>query len=99
MVYRKLIFIASKIAICHPMEDMATARIKRVFWLVAGWALLAAGAIGFFLPLPGVALMALGLLVLSTEYVWAHSLIGRLRDRFPKTVGAMEKYSSRTAGH
>ena len=81
------------------MEHMATARIKRIFWLVAGWTLLAAGAIGIFLPLPGVALIALGLLVLSTEYVWAHSLIGRLRGRFPKTVGAMEKYSSRAAGH
>jgi uncharacterized protein YqgC (DUF456 family) len=80
------------------MGDMATARFKRVMWLLAGWTLLAGGAVGLFLPLPGVALIALGLLVLSTEYVWAHSLIGRLRGRFPKTVGAMEKYSTRTAG-
>lgn len=78
---------------------MATARFKRVVWVMAGWVLLVAGVVGLFLPLPGVALIALGLLVLSSEYVWAHNLIGRLRDRFPKTVGAMERYSSRTAGN
>jgi uncharacterized membrane protein YbaN (DUF454 family) len=77
---------------------MATARIKRVIWLLVGWTLLIAGAVGLFLPLPGVALIVLGLLVLSSEYVWAHNLLGRLRGRFPKTVGAMEKYSSKAAG-
>lgn len=76
---------------------MATAQVKRVFWLLAGWTLLVAGAVGLFLPFPGAALIVLGLLVLSTEYVWAHSLIGRLRGRFPKTVTAMERYSSKTA--
>jgi hypothetical protein len=40
-------------------------------------------------------LVVLGLLVLSTEYVWAHNLIGRLRGRFPKTVHAMERYAGR----
>lgn len=81
------------------MGHMATARVKRAIWVLCGWALLVVGTIGLFLPLPGVALMVLGLLVLSTEYVWAHHLIGRLRDRFPRTVGAVERYSSRTAGH
>jgi len=79
------------------MNNMATARVKRAIWLVAGWALLAAGAVCLFLPFPGVALIVLGLLVLSTEYVWAHNLIGRLRGRFPKTVGAMEKVRGRSA--
>lgn len=80
------------------MGHMATARVKRAVWILCGWALLVAGAVGLFLPFPGVALIVLGLLVLSTEYVWAHNLIGRLRDRFPKTVSAMERYSSRAAG-
>lgn len=79
------------------MEGMATARFKRAIWLLAGWSLLVAGGIALFLPFPGAALIVLGLLVLSTEYVWAHNLIGRLRDRFPKTVSAMEKYSGRSA--
>jgi uncharacterized membrane protein YbaN (DUF454 family) len=76
---------------------MATARLKRVVWLLAGWTLLLAGCVGLFLPFPGAALIVLGLLVLSTEYVWAHNLIGRLRGRFPRTVSAMEKYSGRSA--
>lgn len=79
------------------MDFMATARFKRAIWMLAGWTLLAAGVVGLFLPFPGAALIVLGLLVLSTEYVWAHNLIGRLRGRFPKTVSAMEKYSGRSA--
>ena len=76
---------------------MATARLKRVVWLMVGWLLLLAGAVGLFLPFPGVALIVLGLIVLSGEYVWANHLIGRLRGRFPKTVSAVEKYSGRAA--
>jgi uncharacterized membrane protein YbaN (DUF454 family) len=76
---------------------MATARFKHVVWVLSGWALLVAGFIGLFLPIPGVALIVLGLLVLSSEHGWAHNLIGRLRNRFPKTVSAMERYSTRTA--
>lgn len=79
------------------MVGMATARLKRVVWLLAGWTLLLAGCVGLFLPFPGAALIVLGLLVLSTEYVWAHNLIGRLRGRFPRTVSAMEKVSGRSA--
>lgn len=79
------------------MERMATARFKHAVWIISGWALLVAGFIGLFLPIPGAALIVLGLLVLSSEYVWAHNLIGRLRNRFPKTVSAMERYSSRAA--
>lgn len=78
---------------------MATARLKRAVWLLTGWTLLVVGAVGFFLPIPGgAALIVVALLVLSTEYVWAHNLVGRLRGRFPKTVSAMERYSSRSTG-
>src|ERR1035437_9375274 len=95
MVYVSRIIFAAAQRFCHPMGDMATARVKRVLWQLAGWMLLAVGAVGFFLPFPGAALVVLGLLVLSTEYVWAHNLIGRLRGRFPKTVHAMERYAGR----
>lgn len=76
---------------------MATDRFKRVAWLLTGWTLLVVGAVGLFLPFPGAALIVLGLLVLSTEYLWAHNLVGRLRGRFPKTVSAMEKMSGKSA--
>lgn len=81
----------------HPMKGMATARLKKAVWLLTGWLLLAAGCVGLFLPIPGgVLLIVLSLVVLSSEYVWANHLIGRLRGRFPKTVTAVEKYSGRT---
>ncbi|ABF39634.1 hypothetical protein Acid345_0629 [Candidatus Koribacter versatilis Ellin345] len=75
--------------------QMAITRLKRAIWLLIGWVLLVAGIVGLFLPFPGFALIVLGLLTLSSEYVWANNLIGRLRGRFPKTVNAVEKYSGR----
>ena len=81
----------------HPMEHMAITRLKRAIWLLIGWVLLLAGMVGLFLPFPGFALLVLGLIVLSSEYVWANNLIGRLRGRFPKTVSAVERYSGKAA--
>ncbi len=79
------------------MENMAITRLKRAIWLMVGWVLLVAGFVGLFLPFPGFALLVLGLIVLSSEYVWANHLIGRLRGRFPKTVSAVERYSGKAA--
>jgi len=76
---------------------MATARLKRAIWLLVGWALLLAGCVGLFLPFPGIALIVLGLLTLSSEYVWANHLMTRLRNRFPKTVSTVERYSGKAA--
>ncbi len=97
MMYGCWIFPAALQESWHPMERMAITRLKRVVWLLVGWVLLVAGFVGLFLPFPGFALIVLGLLTLSSEYVWANHLIGRLRGRFPKTVGAVEKYSGRAA--
>lgn len=58
---------------------------KRVLVLVIGWAFIALGIVGLFLPvLQGVLFLLIGLVILSTEYVWAHHLLGKLRQRFPK---------------
>ena len=43
------------------------------------------GVVGLFLPiLPGVLFLLIGLVILSTEYVWAHHLLHKLGERFPK---------------
>ncbi len=66
--------------------------MKRVLLLVAGWVFLVLGVIGLFLPLmQGVLFIVIGLLILSTEYVWAHRLLTRARERFPKTIGMAER--------
>jgi uncharacterized membrane protein YbaN (DUF454 family) len=58
---------------------------KRVLLLIVGWGFILLGVLGLFLPiLQGVLFLLVGLIILSSEYVWAHRLLSRLRDRFPK---------------
>lgn len=58
---------------------------KRVLVLVIGWAFIALGIVGLFLPvLQGILFLLIGLVILSTEYAWAHHLLNKLRQRFPK---------------
>ena len=57
---------------------------KKLLAVLLGWVFVALGVIGVVLPiLPGIPLLLIGLFVLSSEYVWAHQLLGRIRERFP----------------
>ena len=59
--------------------------------LVVGWAFLLLGIAGLFLPiLQGVLFILIGLVILSTEYIWAHHLLQRLHQRFPKLARPLE---------
>ncbi len=56
--------------------------------LVLGWAFIVLGIAGLFLPvLQGILFLLIGLIILSTEYVWAHKLLAKMKARFPK-IGA-----------
>ena len=58
---------------------------KRILILIVGWAFILLGILGLFLPiLQGVLFLLVGLIILSSEYVWAHRLLTRLRERFPE---------------
>jgi len=58
--------------------------VKRVLVLIVGWGFIVVGMIGLLLPvLQGVLFLVIGLLILSSKYVWAHRLLGKLRQRFP----------------
>jgi uncharacterized protein len=60
------------------------AKAKKILLLLAGWGCLVLGVIGLFLPiLQGVLFLMIGLVILSSEYVWAHRLLVKIRDRFP----------------
>jgi len=60
-------------------------RPKRVLVLIVGWFFILLGILGLFLPiLQGVLFILIGLIILSSEYVWAHHLLARLKQRFPK---------------
>jgi uncharacterized membrane protein YbaN (DUF454 family) len=60
---------------------------KKLLAVLLGWAFVALGVIGMVLPiLPGIPLLLAGLFVLSSEYVWAHHLLGKIRERFPAAL-------------
>ncbi len=57
---------------------------KRLFAVIPGWTIVGLGLVGIALPIvPGIPLLLLGLVVLSSEYVWAHQLLRKIRERFP----------------
>ncbi|MCU1310835.1 MAG: hypothetical protein JWO20_1960 [Candidatus Angelobacter sp.] len=70
--------------------------MKRIALIVAGWISLLVGVAGLFLPvIQGWFFILLGLVLLSTEYVWAHHLLRKLFVRFPKVENAVHKSADR----
>ncbi|HET7100166.1 MAG TPA: PGPGW domain-containing protein [Terriglobia bacterium] len=66
-------------------------RFKRWLIIISGWSFVALGVAGLFLPiLQGVLFLLIGLTVLSTEYVWAHNLLQKLRKRFPTFIARFD---------
>jgi uncharacterized protein (TIGR02611 family) len=56
--------------------------VKRGGVFLVGSALLVAGAAMLVLPGPGIAVMLLGLVVLSAEFQWAKRILAWARERF-----------------
>jgi len=64
---------------------------KRAAVLVAGWAFVLVGIVGLFLPvLQGVLFILIGLFILSSEYIWAHHLLEKVRRRFPRVASQLD---------
>lgn len=64
---------------------------RRIFVILLGWLFVLLGIAGLFLPvLQGVLFLLIGLVILSTEYIWAHHLLRRLHERFPKLARPLE---------
>jgi len=73
-----------------------SARIKQVAVIVVGWAFLVLGVLGLFLPfLQGVLFLLIGLIILSSEYVWAHHLLNKIRQRFPRIAHMADHASAK----
>jgi uncharacterized membrane protein YbaN (DUF454 family) len=74
------------------------ARIKRLAVLCVGWFFIVLGIAGLFLPvLQGILFLLIGLIILSSEYVWAHHLLGKLRSRFPQISRKADEASEKAA--
>lgn len=75
-----------------------TGRVKRVLLLMTGWGFILLGIMGLFLPvLQGILFLLIGLVILSSEYIWAHRLLRRLRERFPKMSQHADRAAERAA--
>jgi uncharacterized protein len=71
---------------------------KRVLVLIAGWGFILLGIVGLFLPvLQGVLFLLVGLIILSSEYVWAHHWLAKLRQRFPKIGRTADRATEKAA--
>ena len=70
---------------------------KRWLLLLTGWGFIVLGIAGLFLPiLQGILFLLIGLVILSSEYVWAHRLLEKVQKRFPK-ISAHAHEASRKA--
>ena len=70
--------------ILHTVEQ-----VRRIFRVVAGFTLLAAGAVMLVTPGPGWLVIFLGLGLLAAEFVWAKRLVDRIKregERIRETV-------------
>lgn len=78
--------------------DKMTQALKRGLVLFTGWMFILLGIAGLFLPvLQGVLFLLVGLIILSSEYVWAHHLLHKLRTRFPKVSASADRASEKAA--
>jgi uncharacterized membrane protein YbaN (DUF454 family) len=69
---------------------------KRWLLLLTGWGFILLGIAGLFLPiLQGVLFLVIGLVILSSEYVWAYRLLQKLQKRFPKVAAHVHQASER----
>ncbi len=58
-------------------------QIKKIIILVIGVTVLLTGLALLFLPGPGILILFLGLLVLTTEFIWAKRLMKKVKSYNP----------------
>lgn len=71
-------------------------KAKKVVRLLLGWGFILVGIVGLFLPLlQGVLFLIVGLLILSSEYVWADRLLQKIRAHFPRLSARFDEAAAR----
>lgn len=73
--------------------------VKRAALIVVGWVFIILGVVGLFLPvMQGILFILIGLTILSSEYVWAHHLLAKLRARFPRIATYSDHARAKATG-
>lgn len=72
---------------------MGSVAAKRALRIVGGFALLFVGTVLLVLPGPGWAMIFLGLVLLATEFAWAHHLLQRLKKT---AIGLKSRVTNRS---
>jgi len=65
----------------EPLLQVLTRAVRRGGVFLVGMTLLVAGAAMLVLPGPGIAVILLGLVVLSAEFKWAQQALAWMRER------------------
>lgn len=74
-------------------------KARRWLLLLSGWGFILLGIAGLFLPfLQGILFILIGLVILSGEYAWAHNLLQKVEQRFPKLAPLLHRASRRAKG-
>jgi tellurite resistance protein TerC len=73
-------------------------QVRRVFLIIAGFTLLAAGVIMLVTPGPGILVIFLGLGLLAAEFVWARRLMDRMRRQSGRVLDAVWKTKDEDPG-
>ena len=79
----------------EPLLQALGKAVKRGGVFIAGTTLMIVGAAMLVLPGPGIAVIALGLVVLSAEFQWAQRILAWFRVRF---TGIKEAAQARLPG-
>jgi putative transmembrane protein PGPGW len=79
----------------HRSFNPVKTKARKAAVLLFGWGFLLLGAVGLFLPFfKGVVFLFVGLLILSSEYVWAHHLLEKIRIRFPGLSSRLDRVTA-----
>jgi uncharacterized membrane protein YbaN (DUF454 family) len=68
-------------------------KLRKAVVQLVGWMFLIVGIAGLFLPfLQGILFIFVGLVILSSQYQWAHKVLGHAKKRFPKMAEQLDRF-------
>lgn len=79
-----LIFIIEQVSAVKHLILRTIGQAKRLIAIVVGFTVLAAGIAMILLPGPAIIVIPLGLTILATEFIWARTILKRVKERIQR---------------